>query len=219
MTANRTVSVALLLGLAAVLLIGAPRAALAQSGKNYDEQYAAFLAAARAKPATNSFWIANLTSDLAARHINDLVTIKVEEAVSASGSADSSIGKKSSATAAFPSPASTALAKFLPGSSDTKASGSGSTSRTTALTAMLTGRVTEVLPSGDLVVEGVREIDINGDRQVVVLTGIIRVVDIQPGNIAPSSRLGQLRIRCLSQGLMKDSLTPGWLIRVLNKIF
>ena len=218
MTAENTPSVVLSLGLAG-LLLAAPRPAQAQSGKNYDEQYAAFLAAARAKPATPTFWIANLTSDLAARRVNDLVTIKVEEAVSASGTADSSIAKKSSATVGMPTPAATALAKFLPASADTKAAGSGSTSRTTGLTAMLTGRVTEVLPSGDLVVEGVREIDINGDRQVVVLTGIIRVVDIQPGNIAPSSRIGQLRIRCLSQGLMKDSLTPGWLIRVLNKIF
>jgi flagellar L-ring protein precursor FlgH len=119
----------------------------------------------------------------------------------------------------LPSPAAKALAKFLPSSSDTKSAGSGTTSRTSTLTAMITGRVTDVLPSGDLVIEGVREIDINGDRQVVVLTGVVRAVDIQPGNIAPSSRIGQLRIRCLSQGVMKDSLSPGWLIRVLNKIF
>jgi flagellar L-ring protein precursor FlgH len=84
---------------------------------------------------------------------------------------------------------------------------------------LLTGVVKEVLPNGDLVIEGLREIDINGDRQVVVLTGVVRVLDILPGNIAPSGRIGQLRIRSLSQGVMKDSLTPGWLIRVLNKIF
>jgi flagellar basal body L-ring protein FlgH len=37
--------------------------------------------------------------------------------------------------------------------------------------------------------------------------------------VIPSTRIGQLRIRSLSQGLIKDSLTPGWLIRALNKIF
>jgi len=219
MTASRTTVTILRCGLAAALLVATPRIAGAQStSKTYDEQYAAFLAAAHAAPA-KSFWITNLTSDLAARRVNDLVTIKVEEAVSASGAADLTIGKKSSAAVALPTPAATALAKFLPASSQTGSAGSGSTSRTTTLSAMLTGRVTDVLPSGDLVVEGVREIDINGDRQIVVLTGVIRVVDIQPGNIAPSSRIGQLRIRCLSQGVMKDSLSPGWLIRILNKIF
>ena len=42
------------------------------------------------------------------------------------------------------------------------------------LTAVMTARVAEVLPNGDLVLEGVREIDINGDRQIVVLTGVVR---------------------------------------------
>ena len=77
----------------------------------------------------------------------------------------------------------------------------------------------EVLPNGDLLVEGVREIEINGDRQVVVLTGVARVVDIGPGNVIPSSVLGQLSIRYFGRGLTKGSLTPGWLVRVLNKVF
>ena len=83
----------------------------------------------------------------------------------------------------------------------------------------MTARVTEVLPSGDLVVEGLREVDINGDRNVVVLSGVVRSVDIQPGNVILSTQVGQLRIRALSAGLMHDSLTPGWLVRILNKIF
>jgi len=109
--------------------------------------------------------------------------------------------------------------KFLPASSDTKFNGAGGTSRSTELTAVLTSRITEVLPNGDMVVEGVRELDVNGDRTLIVLTGVIRAIDILPGNVIPSSRIGQLRIRSLSQGLIKDSLTPGYLIRLLNKIF
>jgi flagellar L-ring protein precursor FlgH len=87
------------------------------------------------------------------------------------------------------------------------------------LTATLTARVAEVLPNGDLVLEGVREIDINGDRQIVVLTGVARVADISPQNVISSAAIAQLRIRYFGRGLMKDSLTPGWLVRVLNKIF
>lgn len=64
-----------------------------------------------------------------------------------------------------------------------------------------------------------REVEINGDRQVVVLTGVARVVDIRPGNVLPSAKIGQLRIRYFGKGLMKDSLTPGWLVRILNKVF
>jgi flagellar L-ring protein precursor FlgH len=104
-------------------------------------------------------------------------------------------------------------------STSTSFNGSGGTTRTTELFATLTARVIEVLPSGDLVVEGVREVNINGDRSVVVLSGVIRASDIQPGNVILSTQVGQLRIQSLSAGLMRDSLSPGWLVRILNKIF
>jgi flagellar L-ring protein precursor FlgH len=205
------------------LLAAAPAAVRAQSptnSTNYDEIYARYLAAARrTDAAARSAWMSDLTSDPNARRVNDLVTIRVLESLSASGSADSNVGKSGSASAEFPGKIGTALSKLLPAGTDTKFKGAGGTTRSTELSAILTARVTEVLPSGDLVVEGVREVDINGDRSVVVLSGVIRPVDIQPGNVIPSSMVGQLRIRSLSAGLVKDSLTPGWLIRALNKVF
>jgi flagellar L-ring protein precursor FlgH len=193
--------------------------AQAQSGKNYEEIYEKYLAAARTAPVSNRVWMAELMGDRRAGYINDLVTIRVEENVTATGSADSTVNKKGDANVSMPEPISKGLEKFLPTNSETKFTGSGSTSRQTTLSANMTARVVEVLPNGDLVVEGVREIDVNGDRQLVVLTGVVRVLDILPGNIVTSARIGQLRIRALSQGLIKDSLTPGWLIRALNKVF
>jgi flagellar L-ring protein precursor FlgH len=65
----------------------------------------------------------------------------------------------------------------------------------------------------------VRELDINGDRQMIVLTGVIRPTDIGPGNVVPSTAVGQMRIRYFGRGLIKDNLTPGILIRIFNKVF
>ena len=66
----------------------------------------------------------------------------------------------------------------------------------------MTVRVAEVLPNGDLVLEGVREIDINGDRQMVVLTGVVRPADVMPANVdASSTQIGQLSIRYFGRGL------------------
>jgi flagellar L-ring protein precursor FlgH len=107
----------------------------------------------------------------------------------------------------------------LPSGSDTQFAGSGSTTRSSAITAVLTARVSEVLPNGNLVIEGVREVDVNGDRQVVVLTGVVRATDVAPNNSVSSTLIGQLRIRSIGRGLIKDSLSPGWLMRILNKIF
>ena len=79
------------------------------------------------------------------------------------------------------------------------------------LTATITARVVEVLPNGDLVLEGVREIDINGDRQIVVLTGVAAPADIDQDNVVLSTAIGQLRIRYFGRGLIKDNLRPaGW---------
>ena len=76
-----------------------------------------------------------------------------------------------------------------------------------------------MLPNGDMVVEGVHEIEINGDRQIVVLSGVVRAVDIDQNNVVLSTEIGQLSIRYFGRGLMKDNLKPGWLIRALNKVF
>jgi flagellar L-ring protein precursor FlgH len=214
---------------AAAVVVGillAPAPALAQqdpktlSAKNYEEIYERYLVSARKLNAPAGLWMADLTADLTARRVNDLVTVRVIESLSATGSANSTTGKASEASVDFPAPqVAKQLARIVPNSSETSFSGTGGTTRTTELSATITARVVEVLPSGDLVVEGVREVDINGDRSVVVLTGVIRAVDVLPGNVIPSTRIGQLRIRSLSQGLIKDSLSPGWLIRILNKIF
>jgi len=203
---------------ALTLALLTPVAAVAQSA-DYDEMYAKFLNSARRYPSADAMWMTDLMSDRNAHRVNDLVTVRVLESLSATGAADSNVNKNSNGTVSLPTPISKALAKALPTSANTKFTGAGGTTRTTELSAALTARVTEVLPTGDLVIEGIREIDINGDRNVVVLSGVIRSADIQPGNVILSTDIGQLRIRSLSQGLIHDSLQPGWLIRILNKVF
>ncbi|MCX6537732.1 MAG: flagellar basal body L-ring protein FlgH [Acidobacteria bacterium] len=196
----------------------------------YDVLFPRYLQAARQMSSdekTSFRWMANLGSDFRARDVNDLVTIQVVENITASGSADTNLAKKGSNSASLGKffGLETKLPSFIDptnlaspsSSSDFK--GSGTTSRTGALTAIMTARVVEVLPNGDLVLEGAREIDINGDRQVIVLTGVVRRVDLAPDNSVSSARVGQLRIRYFGNGLIKDSLKPGWLVRLLNKVF
>jgi flagellar L-ring protein precursor FlgH len=198
---------------------------------NYAEIFAKYLAEARRQaqsaPVEPNRWMNSLMTDSRARYVNDLLTVRVEENITASGSADSSLSKDSSAGIGVPN--IFGLEKKLPSAIDptnlanakasTKFKGSGSTTRNGLLTTTLTARVAEVLPNGDLVVEGVHEIEINGDRQIVVLSGVARLADVGAGNVVSSTSLGQLSIRYYGRGLMKDSLSPGWLVRVLNKIF
>jgi flagellar L-ring protein precursor FlgH len=218
-----------------IALLSATTAAAqdAKKGSNasYDELFDRYLTVAKTLPSTvpdpGSLWMSGLFGDLRARRVNDMVTVRVFESVSARGSAESNLDKDSSASAGVPSlfGIETKFPGFLDPTSlaalgaNTAFKGSGSTARLGELTAVITARVADVLPNGDLLIEGIREIDINGDRQIIVLTGIVRTADIGPGNVVPSTAIGQMRIRYFGQGLIKDNLNPGWLVRVLNKIF
>ena len=220
---------ALAWSLAGVLAVACPGEAQQHGTDNYDRAFEHYLAAARAVPPAPpaSPWMASLFGDVRARSVNDLVTVHIIERVVASGAADSTLNKRSSAGASVgrvlgidPKFADwfdpTELARW---SASTDFKGGGATTRSGALTAAMTARVVEVLPNGDLVLEGVREIDINGDRQIIVLNGVVRTADIGPGNVVPSTAVGQMRIRYFGRGLIKDNLSPGWLVRLFNKIF
>ena len=197
---------------------------------SYEVLYPRYLQAARAMATDNSSsfrWMAGLSSDFRARDINDLVTVRVIESIVASGSADTSLDKANKADASLTNffglenklPTWMDPTNLVNTASSTDFKGGGTTNRSGSLSAVVTARVVEVMPNGDLMLEGVREIDINGDRQIIVLTGVVRKADIMADNSVPSTRVGQLRIRYFGQGLIKDNLKPGWLIRVLNKIF
>jgi flagellar L-ring protein precursor FlgH len=199
---------------------------------DYNEQLERYLLAARALPpqpaaAGQGLWMSSMFADTRARRVNDLVTVRVVENVSAAGSADSSLDKDSSGSASLPK--LFGIDTKFPGwldplalaqvGANTNFSGSGSTARAGSLSAVITARVTEVLPNTDLVLEGIREVDINGDRQIIVLTGIVRTADVGPGNVVPSTAVGQMQIRYFGRGLIRDNLRPGWVVRLLNKVF
>ncbi|HEU5193433.1 MAG TPA: flagellar basal body L-ring protein FlgH, partial [Methylomirabilota bacterium] len=207
----RTLVLALVFG-AVLALLAAPALAqqpavqptAVQKKDDYDQVLERYLQAARAVPASaDNQWAAGLFADLRARRVNDLVTVRVVENINASGSADSALDKKSSASASvtklfgaenrFPGWLDpTSLAAL---GANTGFTGSGATNRAGSLTAVITTRVVEVLPNSDLVLEGIREVDINGDRQFIVLSGIVRASDIGPGNVVPSTAVGQMQIR------------------------
>ena len=201
---------------------------------NYDELFQRYLQEAREAKAARSrtiqawAWMSGLALDRARASVNDLITIRVDrehhrqrhrrfgadegERRHCRRGASSSASRSKLPSAVDP----TAL---VAAKTEHRLQRRGTTNRAGELTAQMTARVSDVLPNGDLVVEGVREIEINGDRQIVVLTGVVRAVDIGPSNVVLSTSIGQLRIRYFGRGLMKDNLKPGWLVRVLNKVF
>jgi len=163
----------------------------------------------------------DLARDLKASRVDDVVTIMVSEQASAVSTGGTQTSRKSSANSSInalagkTSPAGP-LANLANMSSDTELNGSGTTSRTTALTTNLTARVVRVLPNGFLVLEGKKNIQINSDWQTVTVRGVVRPSDLNSDNSISSNRLGQLEVKLDGKGVINDAIKrPNFLYRLL----
>ncbi len=179
-----------------------------------------------APSAEGSIWVSNarrsdLFGDFKAREVNDVVTIRVVVSVQALASADSKSDKNTEATAGFDKlfgleKKIKELPTLVSGKSNGTFKGEGSTSRTTTLQAAMTARVIDVLPNGNLVVEGMREVRVNHENQILYITGVVRPVDIGRNNVVLSSAVAQMAVRVQGRGVVSQPLKPGWLYRILS---
>lgn len=164
-----------------------------------------------------------LFGDFKARQMDDIVTILVLESTSAVSSADSSGTNKSSMDTGIPKLAGlqsslTNLPSLVSATGNRQFGGQGATNRKTTLSTTVTARVVDVLPNGNLVVEGNREVLINGENQVVTIAGVVRPKDISATNTIASSSIANLQVDVQGKGLVTQNLKPGWLYRLLSGI-
>ena len=182
-----------------------------------------------------SLWEENsLLSDLfinpKARRVGDIVTVKIVESSKASNKASTNTGRNSSisagidnffgleqdysSTGRFFNPFGRVGADF-----ESSFDGKGTTARSGDLTAYITARVTDVLPSGNLQIVGSREVTVNNERQFITLSGIVRPRDISPSNVILSTYISDARIAYSGVGIIDDRQRPGWMTRILNTIW
>ena len=168
----------------------------------------------------------NLFSDDKAYQVGDIITIKVVENISGSGSANSQSSKDSSVDLDFPSP--TLLGKPLINKSPIGAmktgsknnfKGSGKTDRKANLVATISARVVKVYPNGNLFIVGKKIIKINEDEQVLRISGIVEPTNIEQDNSILSSRISDMYIEYNGKGFIADNQRPGWLAQFLSKIW
>jgi flagellar L-ring protein precursor FlgH len=155
--------------------------------------------------------LADAARDVRASQVDDILTVVVAEqasAVSTGATKTSRVSStKNSITAlAGITKAAGALANLAGLTGDTELNGSGSTSRTTSLSTVLTARVICVLPNGGLVVEASKDIQVNSEFQTITVRGVVRPADIDSTNSVQSSRLGQLEVKINGKGVVGDAI-------------
>ncbi len=186
------------------------------------------------RPTTNgSLWTESggaLFNDLKARRVGDILTVAIFERASASKEASTSTGRSSSASAGINNlfglekQIATINGAIDPGNLigtqyDNEFTGSGSTSRREDLVATITTRVVDVLPNGNLRIDGHKSVTVNNEQQLIRLSGIVRPTDVSSNNVVDSSQVLDAQIVYTGKGVISDKQKQGWLVRILDNVW
>jgi len=157
-------------------------------------------------------------ADKKALRMGDILTVRIIESTQANNTADTDLSRNSSASASL----STFFGKkkflnlfklsedLFATSSENSHQGAGVTTRSGQLTATMTAVVREVLPNGNLVVQGTREVLVNHEQQFMTLTGVVRPQDVSRDNIVLSTQLADANISIGGLGVVADKQRSGW---------
>jgi flagellar L-ring protein precursor FlgH len=96
--------------------------------------------------------------------------------------------------------------------------GGGAITNAQEVKAQMAVQVIDVLPNGNLVIEGIRQVSFSKERQFASLRGIIRPADVSATNTVPSTLVADARIDIVAEGSLSDSQKKGWLMRLDEKI-
>ncbi len=174
--------------------------------------------------------VTGLFEDPIATRVGDILVIKVDEKDLASHQADTTLNKSDATTYGVPNAfgfiaalqkryPSVDPSKLFASTSDQKFTGNGATTRQGQVTATLPVRVMQILPSGDLFVEGTKVVMVGAEEHHIYLSGVVRRIDIADDDTVPSSRIADAEVEYTGKGDISDTQRRGWLGRTLSKLW
>lgn len=165
----------------------------------------------------NTNWFA----DARPGRVGDVITVLVDERTDAKDEATMDVVKTSNANINDGADG-TGILKFIRGLTFTttnSAAGDGSSERKHHATATLACLVTEVLPNGNLVIEGTRDIRTSEETLQLQLAGVIRPQDVTADNQISSQLVANAEISVKGRGVLTRSQKPGIITQILQTVF
>ncbi|WP_391527457.1 flagellar basal body L-ring protein FlgH [Phreatobacter aquaticus] len=164
--------------------------------------------------------------DQRAQRVGDILTIKVKITDQANVSNETDRSRSSAenmgATNLF------GLENFIgratgapPGSlvnlnGSSSSNGKGTVQRSESLATNVAAVVTQILPNGNLVLEGKQEVRVNAEVRELIVAGIVRPEDIESDNTIDSAKIAQARIGYGGRGQITDVQQPRYGQQVLD---
>ena len=165
----------------------------------------------------NTNWFA----DARPGRVGDIITVLVDEQTDASDEATMDVNKTSNANVNNGNDG-TGILKFIRGltlTTTNSATGDGSVERTHSATTTLACLVTEVLPNGNLVIEGTRDVRTSDEVLQIQLAGVIRPQDVNADNQINSRLIANAEIAVKGRGILSRTQKPGIITQILQTVF
>jgi flagellar L-ring protein precursor FlgH len=163
-----------------------------------------------------------LFEDRRPRNIGDILTILISEKVNAtknSGANASRVGSTASVFAAIPK-----LIGGLLDGQDTKLSGTnsltakGGANANNTFNGVITVTVTDVMPNGNLLVSGEKQMGINQGTEFIRFSGVVNPRTVSGNNTVPSTLVADARIEYSAKGYIDEAQTMGWMQRIFLNV-
>ena len=182
--------------------------------QNGDASGSIYQAAYRSQP---FFGYRPLFEDRRPRNVGDIMVIQINEKTAASKKSDSSAERNQSSSFSVNAlaglPGKSFLGSALDASSANKFDGKGAATNVNDFTGTITVTVIEVLPNGNLMVSGEKQIGINQGSEFIRFSGVVNPSTITNGNSVSSTQVADARIEYRANGYIDEAQVMGWLAR------
>lgn len=158
-----------------------------------------------------------LFEDRRARNVGDTLMVNIVENTSADKKSNTTTNRSSENNFAVPTlaglPGKSFLGAGLNATSDIKFSGDGQTTSNNVFTGTMTVTVIEVLPNGNLLVSGEKQVGINHASEFIRVSGVVNPVQISSTNSVNSVQIADARVEYRGTGQIENAQSMGVLAR------